>query len=86
MRDGTVRARVGIGLRGGDGLAVGSLLLLDPNPRSWKPSELDSVRELADAIESRVALAAFAGPPQDPAPRPLAALFERRFPTDHIAG
>ncbi len=62
VRDGTVRGCVGTGLRGRDGLGVGSLLLLDPNPRPWTPAQLDSVRELAAEIENGVALAAFAEP------------------------
>jgi GAF domain-containing protein len=79
VRDGTVRACVGIGLSGSDGLGVGSLLLMDPQPRRWTVSQLESIRELANAIENGVASAAFAVAAEGPPPGPAAALFERKI-------
>lgn len=54
VRDGTVRACVGIRLRGRGAVGVGSLLLLDPKPRPWPPSQLDFIRELSAVIESEL--------------------------------
>ncbi len=76
VRDGTVRACVGIRLRGRDRVGVGSLLLLDPKPRPWTPSQLDSIRKLSDLIENELASSAFAGLTQAPPPGPANALFE----------
>ena len=78
VRDGTVRACVGIGLSGTDGLGVGSLLLIDPQLRRWTVSQLESVRELANAIENGVASAAFAGAADGPPPGPADARLERK--------
>jgi len=47
VRDGTVRACVAISLRGTGGRAVGSLVVMDPQPRHWMPHELDSLLDLS---------------------------------------
>lgn len=47
VRDGTVRACVGISLRGTDGRAVGSLVVMDPEPRRWTPYEVESLLDLS---------------------------------------
>lgn len=50
VRDGTVRACVGMSLRGDDGGAIGSLVVMDPKPRRWAQPELDYLRDLAVLI------------------------------------
>lgn len=56
VRDGTVRACVGIGLGGPDRPGVGSLLLLDRKPRPWEPAQLDFIREIARILENELEL------------------------------
>lgn len=64
VRDGTVRACVGISLRGTGGRAVGSLVVMDPKPRRWMPHELDLLLDLS------VMLVRQRSAPADAPPRP----------------
>ena len=50
VRDGTVRACVGIPLRAANGRAVGTLLAMDRKPRGWTAPELDFLGTLSELI------------------------------------
>jgi hypothetical protein len=58
VRDGTVRACVGVRLGTTEGRAVGTLLALDHRPRRWTTRQLVLLGELAVAIVSEVELEA----------------------------
>ncbi len=57
VRDGTVRACVGMPLSTADGRAVGTLLALDQRPRRWTARHVDLLAELAALIVSEIELA-----------------------------
>jgi GAF domain-containing protein len=50
VRDGTVRACVGLPLGTADGRAVGTLLVLDRRPRQWTAPQLHLLRRLSTLI------------------------------------
>jgi GAF domain-containing protein len=50
VRDGTVRACVGLPLGTTDGRAVGTLLAMDRQPRRWTTPQLDRLRRLSSLI------------------------------------
>ena len=58
VRDGTVRACVGMPLRTADGRSVGTLMAMDPKPRSWTLSQLDFLRKLSTLIVGEMELGA----------------------------
>jgi GAF domain-containing protein len=57
VRDGTVRACVGMPLSTPDGRAVGTLLALDQRPRRWTGRQIEILAELAALIVSEIELA-----------------------------
>ena len=58
VRDGTVRACVGMPLRAADGRAVGTLLAMDRRPRRWTAPQLDLVVKVSALIVREVELGA----------------------------
>jgi len=58
IRDGTVRACVGMPLRTADGRAVGTLMAMDRKVRRWTIPELDLLRKLSALIVSEMELGA----------------------------
>lgn len=58
VRDGTVRACVGMPLGTADGRAVGTLLAMDQRPRRWTVPELDLLGRLSALIVSEMELGA----------------------------
>jgi GAF domain-containing protein len=58
VRDGTVRACVGMPLCKADGRAVGTLLAMDPKPRPWTAPQLDLLGKLSALIVSEMELGA----------------------------
>jgi GAF domain-containing protein len=50
VRDGTVRACVGVPLGTTDGRAVGTLLAMDRKPRRWTTPQIDLLRRLSSLI------------------------------------
>ena len=72
VRDGTVRACVGMSLRGDDGGAIGSLVVMDRKPRRWAQPELDYLQNLSVLIMRH-------RPPADPRypPEPVGPAFAR---------
>jgi len=58
VRDGTVRACVGMLLKRPDGRAVGTLLAMDKTPRPWTAPQLDLLGKLSQLIVSEVELGA----------------------------
>jgi GAF domain-containing protein len=57
VRDGTVRACVGMPLGTEDGRAVGILLAMDHKPREWTAQQLDLLGKLSALIVSEIDLA-----------------------------
>ncbi|MBI4419297.1 MAG: GAF domain-containing protein [Gemmatimonadetes bacterium] len=60
VRDGTVRAYLGVPLLASDGRAIGSVLALDRRPRPWTADQVHLLRELSFLILSQVELGAIA--------------------------
>jgi len=58
VRDGTVRACVGMPLRRPDGRPVGTLLAMDKKPRPWTAPQLDLLGKLSQLIVSEVEVGA----------------------------
>ena len=58
VRDGTVRACVGMPLGTSDGRAVGTLLAMDRRPRQWTAPQLDLLGKLSALIVSEMELGA----------------------------
>lgn len=58
VRDGTVRACVGMPLRTADGRSVGTLMAMDRRPRRWTVPQLDLLGKLSAMIVSEVELGA----------------------------
>ncbi len=58
VRDGTVRACVGMPLGTADGRAVGALLAMDQRPRRWTAPQVDLLGQLAAVIVSEMELGA----------------------------
>lgn len=58
VRDGTVRACVGMPLRTADGRAVGTLLAMDRKPRRWTAAQVDLLRKLSALVVSEMELGA----------------------------
>jgi len=58
VRDGTVRACVGMPLGTSDGRAVGTLLAMDRRPRQWTAPQLDLMGKLSALIVSEMELGA----------------------------
>ena len=58
VRDGTVRACVGMPLRRTDGRSVGTLLAMDPKPRQWTAPQLDLLSKLSALIVGEMELGA----------------------------
>jgi len=58
VRDGTVRACVGMPLDTADGRAVGTLLAMDRRPRRWTEPQLDLLGKLSALIVSEMELGA----------------------------
>lgn len=58
VRDGTVRACLGIPLRRADGRAVGTLLAMDTRPRPWTAPQLDLLGKLSALIVGEMELGA----------------------------
>ena len=56
VRDGTVRACVGMPLRRSDGRAVGTLLAMDQKARPWTGPQLDLLEKLSALIVSEMEL------------------------------
>jgi GAF domain-containing protein len=56
VRDGTVRACVGIPLRSRDGRAIGTLMAMDPKPRRWTAPQLDLLGKLSALIVDEMEL------------------------------
>jgi GAF domain-containing protein len=56
VRDGTVRACVGIPLRTRNGRAVGTLMAMDPKPRRWTTPQLDLLGKLSALIVDEMEL------------------------------
>jgi GAF domain-containing protein len=56
VRDGTVRACVGIPLRTKGGRTVGTLLAMDPKPRRWTTPQLDLLGRLSALIVDEMEL------------------------------
>jgi len=56
VRDGTVRACVGMPLRKADGRPVGTLLAMDQKPRRWTAPQLDLLGRLSALIVSEMEL------------------------------
>ena len=56
VRDGTVRACVGMRIGAPDGRVVGTLLAMDRNPRGWTAAELALLGKLCALIASEVEL------------------------------
>jgi GAF domain-containing protein len=56
VRDGMVRACVGMPLRTKDGRAVGTLLAIDPKPRRWTTPQLDLLGKLSALIVDEMEL------------------------------
>jgi len=56
VRDGTMRACVGMPLRTKDGRAVGTLLAMDPKPRRWTTPQLDLLGKLSALIVDEMEL------------------------------
>jgi GAF domain-containing protein len=54
VRDGTVRACVGIPFGTADGRTIGTLLAMDPRPRRWTAPQLDLLDKLSALIVSEV--------------------------------
>jgi GAF domain-containing protein len=50
VRDGTVTAYVGMPLVASDGRAVGTLSVMDQQPRRWSAPQLDFLREFSARI------------------------------------
>lgn len=70
VRDGTVRACVGMSLRGTDGRALGSLVVMDPEPRRWTPHELDWLLDFSGMLLRQRSAPADAPPPPAEPVRP----------------
>jgi GAF domain-containing protein len=58
IRDGTVRACVGMPLRTKDGRSVGTLMAMDRRPRRWTVPQLDLLGKLSAMIVSEMELGA----------------------------
>jgi GAF domain-containing protein len=58
VRDGTVRACLGVPLRRADGRAVGTLLAMDTRPRPWTAPQLDLLGRLSALIVGEMELGA----------------------------
>lgn len=58
IRDGTVRACVGMPLRTADGRSVGTLMAMDRKPRRWTVSQLDLLGRLSALVVSEMELGA----------------------------
>ena len=58
VRDGTVRACLGLPLRRADGRAVGTLLAMDTRPRPWTAPQLDLMGRLSALIVGEMELGA----------------------------
>src|SRR5690242_364561 len=58
VRDGTVRACLGVPLRRADGRAVGTLLAMDTRPRPWTAPQLDLLGKLSALIVGEMELGA----------------------------
>lgn len=58
VRDGSVRACVGMPLRTADGRSVGSLMAMDRKPRRWTASQLDLLGKLSAMVVSEMELGA----------------------------
>lgn len=56
VRDGTVRACVGMPIDTSDGRPIGSLLVMDQQPRDWTPADLELVRRASALIVSEIEL------------------------------